>query len=239
MISAYNLVFCHFFHYFHWKWKHILLICRDSLVIPTSLYDTCMARYMACMVYFACIPHETVGMCPNVDSSNLHEQNTSLASTNTAFKAETEDICGSTAMEKEASPRAPDTLLFPKGLPSCSQIAGMIIHSRLPMLPDGIRDQIKRNCFDGTWHKQNTTLPAEHVAITRPSRCLGGLRILTTIQPRIPPIRNVIPRLTGINHLEKTGIVRVQLIAKLNQVWTVRNSWDLPRYDFFQGDGLR
>jgi hypothetical protein len=35
----------------------------------------------------------------------------------------------------------------------------------------------------------------------RPLKCCGGFNMLHAIQPRDPPIKNVIAILTGINHL--------------------------------------
>lgn len=56
-------------------------------------------------------------------------------------------------------------------------------------------------------------LPAEHVAIIRPSRCGSGLNILTAIHPRIPPNRKVKPILTGINHLEQVEEEKLEIKA--------------------------
>jgi hypothetical protein len=36
----------------------------------------------------------------------------------------------------------------------------------------------------------------------KPLKCCGGFKMLQAIQPRVPPITNVIAILTGINHLQ-------------------------------------
>jgi hypothetical protein len=47
-----------------------------------------------------------------------------------------------------------------------------------------------------------STEPAEQKAMIRPLKCCGGFKMLHAIQPRMPPIMNVIAILTGINHLK-------------------------------------
>ena len=49
--------------------------------------------------------------------------------------------------------------------------------------------------------KPEPIVPDEQKAMIRPRKCCGGFRILHAIQPRMLPTRNVIPMLTGMNHL--------------------------------------
>jgi hypothetical protein len=62
---------------------------------------------------------------------------------------------------------------------------------------------------------------AEQKAMIKPLKCCGGFNMLQAIQPRVPPIMNVIAILTGTNHLQTEGVrACVVSIKALEQLQT-------------------
>jgi len=52
----------------------------------------------------------------------------------------------------------------------------------------------------------------------KPLKCCGGFKMLQAIQPRVPPIMNVIPILTGINHLKNRRRVFIRALRILTNI---------------------
>jgi hypothetical protein len=68
---------------------------------------------------------------------------------------------------------------------------------------------------------------AEQKAMIKPLKCCGGFNMLQAIQPRVPPIMNVVAILTGTNHLQNR---RRTCVCCVNYgTWTATNKY----YNFY------